>query len=151
MLILFYEIVSNNWINKFFYYSAHCLCKFTWLEKCLPVKVVSDIIFWTLLVSFSYYGTLHKHSFLFCFWVTSSFSINKKKFFWRMKYHLQWVGHWLSYFQPLNSVLVQTLKDSFCVFQLLSTKNAENDYFDQRLGCTAPKRWLKYTTVICYE
>ena len=27
-----------------------------------------------------------------------------------------------------------------------STKNAENDYFDQRLGCAAPKRWWKYTT-----
>ena len=34
----------------------------------------------------------------------------------------------------------------FCVFQLFSTKNAENYYFDQCLGCTSPKRWLKYTT-----
>ena len=25
-------------------------------------------------------------------------------------------------------------------------KSAENDYFDQRLGCAAPKRWSKYTT-----
>ena len=30
--------------------------------------------------------------------------------------------------------------------QLFSTKNAENEDFDQRLGCAAPKRWLKYTT-----
>ena len=27
-----------------------------------------------------------------------------------------------------------------------STKNAENYYFNQRLGCAAPKRWIKYTT-----
>ena len=25
-------------------------------------------------------------------------------------------------------------------------QNAENDYFYQRLECTTPKRWLKYTT-----
>ena len=25
-------------------------------------------------------------------------------------------------------------------------KTAENDYFDQRLECAAPKRWSKYTT-----
>ena len=24
--------------------------------------------------------------------------------------------------------------------------NTENDYFDQRLECAAPKRWLKYIT-----
>ena len=29
----------------------------------------------------------------------------------------------------------------------LSVKNAENDYFDWRLECAAPKRWSKYTTV----
>ena len=33
-----------------------------------------------------------------------------------------------------------------CFFQLYSTKNNENYYFNQRLGCAAPKRWLKYTT-----
>ena len=26
--------------------------------------------------------------------------------------------------------------------------NAENDYFDQRLACAAPKCWSKYTTYI---
>ena len=30
----------------------------------------------------------------------------------------------------------------------LQKKNAENDYFDQRLECAAPKRWWKYTTNI---
>ena len=30
----------------------------------------------------------------------------------------------------------------------LSEKNTKNDYFDQRLGCAAPKRWSKYTTRI---
>ena len=34
------------------------------------------------------------------------------------------------------------------VFQLFSTKIAKNDYFDQCLGCTAPKRWSKYITII---
>ena len=31
-------------------------------------------------------------------------------------------------------------------FQLFCTKNAENEDFDQRLGCAAPKPWSKYTT-----
>ena len=35
-----------------------------------------------------------------------------------------------------------------CFFQLFSTKNAENDFFNQRLECAAPKRWSKYTTLI---
>ena len=30
--------------------------------------------------------------------------------------------------------------------QWLQLKNTENDYFNQLLGCAAPKRWLKYTT-----
>ena len=30
--------------------------------------------------------------------------------------------------------------------KLFSSKNAENDYFDQRLKWAAPKRWSKYTT-----
>ena len=54
-----------------------------------------------------------------------------------------------------TSVLVQTLKNiflqnfaaNFFLFLLFSTKNAENDYFDQSLECAAPKRWSKYTTV----
>ena len=58
---------------------------------------------------------------------------------------------WIKY---STSVLVQTLKKhyfaKFCtkfvaflpfqLFQLLCTKNAENDYFGQHLGCAAPKR-----------
>ena len=34
----------------------------------------------------------------------------------------------------------------FALVQRFSTKTCENDYFDQRLGCAAPKRWSKYTT-----
>ena len=30
--------------------------------------------------------------------------------------------------------------------KLFSTKNVEKAYFDQRLECTAPKRWLKHAT-----
>ena len=29
------------------------------------------------------------------------------------------------------------------------SKNAENGYFDQHLEWAAPKRWSKYTTVVC--
>ena len=36
----------------------------------------------------------------------------------------------------------------FGIFSAFYHKNAENYYFDQRLGCKAPKRWLKYTTVV---
>ena len=35
---------------------------------------------------------------------------------------------------------------NFLLLKLLSTKNAEKDYFDQRLECAVPKRWSKYTT-----
>ena len=50
-------------------------------------------------------------------------------------------------------VLVKTLKKHFLqqicyFFQLFCIKNTENDYFQQRLGCAAPNRWWKYTTVI---
>ena len=59
-----------------------------------------------------------------------------------------------------TSVLVQTKKTCFfakfcCKYlvflKLYSTKNAENDYFDQLLECAAPKRWWKYTTDIANE
>ena len=33
--------------------------------------------------------------------------------------------------------------------KLFVIKNAENDYFDQRLAFAAPKRWSKYTTHKC--
>ena len=36
----------------------------------------------------------------------------------------------------------------FYVFWLFSTKNAENDYFNQRVRCAGPKRWSKYTTMV---
>ena len=35
----------------------------------------------------------------------------------------------------------------FAFFQLFSKKHAENDFFDQRLGCAAPKCWSKYSTI----
>ena len=34
----------------------------------------------------------------------------------------------------------------FCIFSAFFYKNAENDYFKQHLGCTGPKRWMKYST-----
>ena len=37
---------------------------------------------------------------------------------------------------------------NFLLFYVFCIKNTENAYFDQRLACTAPKRWLKYTTQI---
>ena len=33
-------------------------------------------------------------------------------------------------------------------FSFFSYKNTENDYFNQRLGYAAPKRWSKYTTTV---
>ena len=33
-------------------------------------------------------------------------------------------------------------------FLAFYTKSAENDYFDQRLACAAPKCWSKYTTIV---
>ena len=66
-------------------------------------------------------------------------------FFWRIK--------------QTTSILVQTKKKRFfarfcCKFVTFLrffsffAKNAENYYFDQRLGCAAPKCWSKYTTAI---
>ena len=43
-------------------------------------------------------------------------------------------------------VFCKNLLQIYCFFKLFCTKNAENDYFDQRLECTAPKCWSKYTT-----
>ena len=36
---------------------------------------------------------------------------------------------------------------NYLAFSAFLHKNAENDYFDQRLECAAPKRWSKYTTI----
>ena len=68
--------------------------------------------------------------------------LRKKQIFWGIK--------------QSTSVLVQIKKKCFskillqisCFFQLFAEKNAENDYFDQRLECAAPKRWSKYTTFL---
>ena len=58
----------------------------------------------------------------------------------------------------LTSVLVQTLKIHFFAifwikfvtfFSFFALKNAKNYYFNQRLGCAAPKCWPKYTTPHC--
>ena len=45
-----------------------------------------------------------------------------------------------------KSVFCKNLLQIFCFFLAFCRKNAENDYFDQRLECAAPKRWSKYTT-----
>ena len=37
-----------------------------------------------------------------------------------------------------------------CFLKLFCTKNAQNDYIDQRLECAAPKGWWKYTTKSCF-
>ena len=42
---------------------------------------------------------------------------------------------------------LQNFAANFLPFlKLFSTKNAENDYCNQRLECAAPKLWSKYTT-----
>ena len=72
-----------------------------------------------------------------------------KQCFASMKWHLLGIKH-------LTSVLVQSQKKTvfakfcskfftfLCVLSFIA-KNAENDYFDQRLACAAPKHWSKYT------
>ena len=35
-----------------------------------------------------------------------------------------------------------------CLYTFFALKNAENDYFHQRLGCAALKYWWKYTTPV---
>ena len=58
--------------------------------------------------------------------------------------------------KTVNQCFGANLKKHFlhqiCYFltflKVSSTKNAENDYFDQHLGCTAHNGWTKYTTVI---
>ena len=41
---------------------------------------------------------------------------------------------------------LQKFAANFMLFQLFCSKNAKNDYFDQRLESAALKRWSKYTT-----
>ena len=57
---------------------------------------------------------------------------------------------WMFYLQikekPVKSGNILFL---FCVFSSFCTKNAENEDFDQCLECTVPKRWSKYTTLLC--
>ena len=48
-----------------------------------------------------------------------------------------------------KNVFFATFCCKFLAFlKLFSTKNAENDYFNQRSECAVPKRWSKYTTVV---
>ena len=47
-------------------------------------------------------------------------------------------------------VFCKLLLQISCFLKLFCSKNAENDYFDQRLECAAPKRWSKYTTNSLY-
>ena len=45
-------------------------------------------------------------------------------------------------FRPVFGV-----RSKFIAFlSFFAEKNAENDYFDHRLDCAAPKRWSKYLT-----
>ena len=46
-------------------------------------------------------------------------------------------------FYSQKSVILKKFAANFLLFCI---KNFENDFFDQRLECTAPKRWSKYTT-----
>ena len=43
-------------------------------------------------------------------------------------------------------MLTQILTRVSTFFHRNTTNNAENNYFDQRLECAAPKRWSKCTT-----
>ena len=106
--------------------SPQSLCLASWFSNCMQKAVtsvrlswgsgfkktrpvVSNIIFRILFDSFSYSETYYPPAFYF---VTSSL-LCIKKFFWRIKLHLQWVGHWLSllsshsfHFFPTNYCLL---------------------------------------------
>ena len=47
--------------------------------------------------------------------------------------------------KPKKPAFAKFCKKFLC-FLALSTKNVENDYFDQHLACAAPKSSSKYTT-----
>ena len=48
-------------------------------------------------------------------------------------------------FQVCTKILVECFIPRLKRF---STKNDNNNYFDQPLGCSAPKRWSQYTTLL---
>ena len=60
--------------------------------------------------------------------------------------HNTWPGFWCKLKKPIFCWILHQVYSFFAFFQLFNTKTAENDYFDQRLGCIAPKCWWKYTT-----
>ena len=45
----------------------------------------------------------------------------------------------------MPDIIVETI---FAFFHLVCTKKADNEDFDQGLGCVAPRGWSKYTTNI---
>ena len=51
----------------------------------------------------------------------------------------------LLFYSPQKTCFWQNFAANFLLFLVFRTKNAENDYFNQHLECTAPKRWSKYT------
>ena len=93
-------------------------------------------------------------------WRKGAFSIKNKFLPIKSLEALQLESFWvfLGGIKHSTSIWVLTQKPVFLLnskfatslhFQLFSTKNAENDSFDQRLGCAAPKHWSKYTTKSC--
>ena len=86
-----------------------------------------------------------------CF-IPKNIAISLKNYFLPMKScesFWLWVKGGLKYFAQLYSKFATF--SPFCIFQLFCTKNAKNNYFDQRLGCAAPKCWSKYTTgMLCF-
>ena len=50
--------------------------------------------------------------------------------------------------QSQKNCILQDFAAIVFLFLAFKHKNTENDNFDQRLECAAPKRWSKYTTVV---
>ena len=55
-------------------------------------------------------------------------------------------------YQPLGGIFAKFCNKfvTFYVFSAIIAKNAENYFFDQRLGCAALKHSSKYTTLMLY-
>ena len=57
-------------------------------------------------------------------------------------------------FLPKNYFLPKTVVNHYyfeSFLGLIVNSYTKNDYFNQHLACAAPKRWLKYTTDICFH
>ena len=68
-----------------------------------------------------------------------SLKTKKKLFFWNKTFGQRFGANY-------KKLFFAEICSKFVYFLHFFAFNTENDYFDQNLGCAAPKCWLKYTT-----